>query len=167
MESPRILDLGTGSGAIAISIAKERRDAFMVATDISTAALEIAQSNLSFHQVTVQIINSNWYGHLTNELFDVVVCNPPYVARDDLHLDKYVTQFEPENSVISNNNGIRDLEIVISGAHKHLRTNGKLVVEHGFQQTQKVQQLFESKRFLNIVTHQDLCNLDRVTAGSL
>ena len=167
MKTPRILDLGTGSGVIAISIAKECNDAFVVATDLTASALEIAQVNATTHHVNLQIIKSNWYTELNNELFDVIVCNPPYVAIDDPYLDSFVTKFEPKNAVVSNNNGLQDLEIVISDAQNHLRTQGMLAVEHGFQQSKAVQRLFESNGFSNIETYQDLNQFDRVTSGNI
>lgn len=167
IKAPRILDLGTGSGAIAISIAKERHDAFVVATDMSTSALKIAKTNAAMHQVNVQFKNSNWFERLSNESYDVIVCNPPYVATDDPYLDNFVMEYEPVNAISSNKNGLQDLEIVISGAENYLRAQGILAVEHGFQQAQAVQRLFEYNAFSNIETHQDLSNLDRVTLGNL
>ena len=167
IKAPRILDLGTGSGVIAISIAKERNDAFVVATDLSASALEIAQLNATSHQVNIQFVKSSWYTELNDELFDVIVCNPPYVAIDDPYLDSFVTKFEPKKAVVSNNNGLQDLEIVISGAENHLRTQGMLAVEHGFQQSKAVQRLLESNGFSNIKTYQDLSQFDRVTSGNI
>ena len=167
IKAPRILDLGTGSGAIAISIAKERHDAFVVATDLSAPTLEIAKTNAAMHQVNVQFKNSNWYEHLSNEAYDVIVCNPPYVATDDPYLDNFVTKYEPVNAISSNKNGLHDLEIVITGAEKYLCAQGVLAVEHGFQQAQAVQHFFEYNGFSNIETYQDLSHLDRVTLGNL
>ena len=166
-QSPRILDLGTGSGAIAVSIAKQRSDCTVVATDISEPALEVAKLNAEKHKVSIQFIHSDWYQKLGTEKFDVIVCNPPYVAEQDPHLHQHVTKFESSKAVISKNNGLYDLELVITSAHQYLRPDGSLVIEHGFQQATRVRQLFERHGFKQAQTHKDLAKLDRTTFGKL
>lgn len=165
-KAPRILDLGTGSGAIAISLAKEREDAKVVATDISTQALNIAKQNAMQHRTEITFIQSSWYEHLDEKMFDAIICNPPYIAKDDLNLEKYVYQHEPNKSLISNKNGLQDLETVIAGAKQHLCSAGYLAVEHGFQQADKVQKLFNQFGFSSIQTHKDLAGLERATTGN-
>lgn len=162
-KNPRILDLGTGSGAIAISIKNELNNCEVIATDISLAALEVARQNAKRHNSNVVFIHSDWYEELSNEKFDVIVCNPPYIAQDDPHLDKNVARFEPHKALTSNNNGLFDLEIVISKANNYLEKPGNLIVEHGFQQAKKVQQLFNQNGFTSAQTLKDLAGLDRVT----
>jgi len=163
--APSILDLGTGSGAIAISIAKERDSSFVVATDVSETALEVAKLNAQNHEVSVQFILSNWYAKLGIEKFDVIVCNPPYIAEGDPNLESQDTQQEPSCALISKNNGLQDLELVIAGANQYLPFTGCLVVEHGFQQADKVQQLFNRYGFNPTQTRKDLAGLDRATTG--
>lgn len=164
-KAPRILDLGTGSGAIAISFAKEREDAKIVATDISSQALNIAKQNAKQHRTEITFIQSSWYENLDNKMFDAIICNPPYIAEDDPNLERYVYQHEPNKALISDKNGLQDLETVITGAKQHLRSAGYLAVEHGFQQADKVQKLFKQFGFSSIQTHKDLAGLERVTTG--
>ncbi|NNC68044.1 MAG: peptide chain release factor N(5)-glutamine methyltransferase [Gammaproteobacteria bacterium] len=164
-KAPRILDLGTGSGAISISVAKEREDAKIVATDISSQALEIAKKNAEKHNAEITFIKSSWYENLAEEIFDAIICNPPYIAKDDPDLDKHVYQHEPGKALISDENGLKDLELVIAGAKEYLSSTGYLAVEHGFQQAKKVQQLFDQHGFMSIQTHKDLTGLDRATTG--
>lgn len=166
-QAPQILDLGTGSGAIAIAIGKERNDCTIMATDISQLALEVATLNAEKHKVAIQFIHSDWYQKLGAEMFDVIVCNPPYVAEEDPQLHQYVKLFEPTHAVISNKKGTQDLENVITNAHQYLLSPGYLLLEHGFQQATEVQQLFKQHRFKQIRTHKDLSGLDRVTSGYL
>ncbi len=164
-KAPRILDLGTGSGVISISVAKEREDAKIVATDISSQALEIAKKNAEKHNAEITFIKSSWYENLAEEIFDAIICNPPYIAKDDPDLDKHVYQHEPGKALISDKNGLKDLELVIAGAKEYLSSTGYLAVEHGFQQAKKVQQLFDQHGFMSIQTHKDLAGLDRATTG--
>ena len=164
-KAPRILELGTGSGAISISVAKEREDAKIVATDISSQALEIAKKNAEKHNAEITFIKSSWYENLAEEIFDAIICNPPYIAKDDPDLDKHVYQHEPGKALISDENGLKDLELVIAGAKEYLSSTGYLAVEHGFQQAKKVQQLFDQHGFMSIQTHKDLAGLDRATTG--
>ncbi len=164
-QTPRILDLGTGSGAIAISISKESDDCVVVATDLSKQSLEVAKLNATKHQAPIQFIYSNWYKNIGREKFDVIVCNPPYVAENDPLLEQPVTQYEPSKAVISNDNGLQDLKLVIAGANQYLYSQGSLVVEHGFEQATKVQQLFKQYGFKQVKTYKDLAQLDRVTCG--
>ncbi len=164
-QTPRIMDLGTGSGAIAISIAKERSDCVVVATDISKQALDVANLNAAKHEAPIQFIYSNWYKKIGNEKFDVIICNPPYVAEDDPQLHQNVTRYEPSKAVISNDNGLQDLKLVIAGANQYLSSQGSLIVEHGFVQATEVQQLFKKYGFKQVKTYKDLAQLDRVTCG--
>ena len=169
IEAPRILELGTGSGAIAISIAKECSDCLITATDISKLALYVAKKNAEKHKAEITFLQSNWYENLTtdqtNKKYDAIVCNPPYIAKDDTDLEKHVSHHEPNCALISYDNGLRDLEIVIAGAVEHLQPTGFLIVEHGFQQAEQVQQLLNHNRFESIQTHKDLAGLDRATIG--
>ncbi len=163
--SPRVLDLGTGSGAIAISIAKERDDCLVMASDISSQALEVANRNAAQHKVDISFVQSNWYKDLASEIFDAIICNPPYIAKDDSYIEENVSKHEPSHALISEENGLYDLETVIANASRHLCSEGRLLVEHGFQQAEQVQRLFSQYGFNTIQTHKDLARLDRVTTG--
>ena len=164
-KASRALDLGTGTGCIAVAIASERRDCSVVATDVSTAALQVAGLNATRHNVNVTLICSNWYEKLSHAKFDAIVCNPPYVSRNDQNLAWQVATFEPQKAIISKNNGLHDLKQVIAGAHKHLHPHGYLIVEHGFQQAKAVRRLFKRHHFKRIRIHHDLAGLERAVSG--
>ena len=166
-QTPRILELGTGSAAIAVALAKERDDATVTATDISAPALKIAKQNAARHQVSIRFICSDWYQNLSAEKFDAIVCNPPYVAPEDSHLHPHVTRHEPTEAVISNHNGLQNLKLIITDAHRHLHVHGSLLVEHGFKQAAQVRKLFNQCGFKHVRTHPDLSGRDRVTSGHL
>lgn len=164
-EAPRMLDLGTGTGCIAVATASERRDCSIVATDVSTAALQVAELNATRHNANITLIRSNWYEKLSHVKFDAIVCNPPYVSRNDRNLAWQTVAFEPQKAIISKNNGLYDLKQVIAGAHKHLHPHGYLIVEHGFQQAKAVRQLFKRHHFKRIQVHHDLAGLERAVSG--
>jgi len=170
-KSPRILDLGTGSGAIAISIARERSDCTVVATDISSSVLETAQLNAKQHDVNIQFVLSAWFAELATEkfmkTFDVIVSNPPYIDISDQELDPFVSEYEPKLALISGQNGLYDLTEIINAAPAYLQEDGMLIVEHGFQQASSIKQLFSSVKFNNIYTHQDLARHPRCTSGNI
>lgn len=167
VNNPKILDLGTGSGAIAIALAKERQDSLITATDISDSALEIGYKNSRTHNVTVKFIKSDWFENIQSEKFDVIVSNPPYVASEDPNLDEYVLKYEPIKAFISNKQGLQDIESIITKANPYLFDSGTLVLEHGFKQANAVQKLFKKSGFDKITTYQDLNNLDRATVAKL
>ena len=166
-KTPRILDLGTGSGIIAIALAKQCSKCLITATDISHQALKIAKENAKKHKVAINFIQSDWYGNIENKKFDVIVCNPPYIAKDDSELDKFVMQYEPYDALISNGNGLKDIETVVAGAKKRLHPTGSLIIEHGFQQALSVNEMFIAHKFNNVFTSKDLAGLDRATIGTL
>ncbi len=166
LTTPRILELGTGSGAIAITIAKERNDCLITASDYSNHALEVANINAAQHNTKISFIHSNWYDGIPEQNYDVIVSNPPYIASNDPDLDQYVMKFEPTDALLSADNGLEDIQKIISGAVRHLTNNGYLLLEHGFQQKEKVQQLFNKYGFQKITTYKDLSGQDRVTSGT-
>ncbi len=167
IESPHILELGTGSGAIAIALAHSRKDCQITATDISSEALEIASLNASEHNADIRFVHSDWYSKLTGQKFDVIVSNPPYVAEQDPNLNNHVTLFEPKNAVISQKNGLEDLAEIIENAPKYLKSSGTLLIEHGFQQAESVYKLFAKANFDSIVNHYDLAGNPRCMQGNL
>lgn len=166
IKTPRVLDLGTGSGAIAIAIAKERPNCHVTATDTSAPALELAKQNALSNDVTVKFIQSDWFKNLTNDNYDVIVSNPPYIAKNDPELNKFVSDYEPNNALISDNDGLCDLAEIIGQASSFLSTSGRLIVEHGYQQAINVQKLFANENFCDIKSHSDLAGHLRCTSGT-
>lgn len=162
-----VLDLGTGSGAIALSIAKERPNATVIATDFSVDALKVAKQNAVFNNINnVQFMQGSWYDALSvKQQFDVIVSNPPYIDEHDQHLVDLT--HEPITALTAKNNGLADLEVIIVQASQWLKTKGWLLVEHGFDQAQAVQQLFMQAGFSDVKTVKDYGGNDRVTMGRL
>ena len=161
----RVLDLGTGSGAIAIAIASET-SAQVVASDISRQALDVCRQNTDTLNVELELVESSWYAEVSGT-FDVIVSNPPYLAEDDPHLDCGDLRFEPRIALISGSSGLESLGHVILEAPAFLNENGLLAVEHGFTQSLDVQKLFSSAGFLNVQSINDLNDLPRITFGFL
>jgi release factor glutamine methyltransferase len=157
----RVLDLGTGSGAIAIAIANAV-DVRMTAVDQSAAALNVAEENAKLHSASINFLFSDWYQNVT-ELFNVIVANPPYVAEQDPHLP--ALDHEPRSALVSGPDGLKDLRLIIHNASNHLQPNGWLLVEHGYNQEQAVAALFRRAEFRSVEMVKDLGNQPRVTLG--
>lgn len=161
-----ILDLGTGSGAIALAIAKNRPQADVIAADASPAALAIAQKNAGHLQISnVQFVWSDWFAALENTRFDVIVSNPPYIEDTDAHLQQGDLRFEPLSALASGADGLDDIRRIIDGCLLYLQPQGWLMLEHGYNQGQAVADLMAQAGLLNIETIQDLGGNDRVTIG--
>lgn len=161
----QVLDLGTGSGAIALSIGKERPHAHIIATDFSMPALQVAQHNAVLNQIgNVQLLQGSWYQVLeSGQRFDVIVSNPPYIDEQDQHLIDL--SHEPITALTAKNNGLADLEVIIGQAPQWLKPGGWLLVEHGYNQAQAVQQLFNQAGFNDVKTVKDYGGNDRVSLG--
>jgi release factor glutamine methyltransferase len=163
-DGARILDLGTGSGAIALALAVERDDCSIIATEHDPNALAVARRNAARHGCNVRFLQCDWFGDL-DEPFDVILSNPPYIAAADPHLD--ALNCEPRKALIGGADGLDDLRIIIGAAPDHLTRNGWLLVEHGWDQAQRVRTLFRDAGFAGLETHRDAAGLERVTAGQL
>ena len=162
----RILDLGTGSGAIALAIAHERPRAQVLATDTSTGALEVARGNAArLHLRNVGFRQGAWYAPVPGERFTLVVSNPPYIAVDDARVERQVRGYEPHAALYAGRDGLDALRTVIAEAPAHLVAGGWLVVEHGDRQGPAVRDLFAAAGFGAIATHRDLAGLERCTEG--
>ena len=164
----KILDLGTGSGAIALAIANAAPHALVSATDQSSEALEIAKSNAKHLglESRVQFMQGNWYEALGgNALFDVILSNPPYIAHQDPHLTQGDLRFEPISALTDHGSGLTCLETIIQGAVNHLKPMGLIAVEHGFDQSQQVSRLMSNEGLLNINHAVDLSGHIRVTSA--
>ncbi|MGD7035372.1 peptide chain release factor N(5)-glutamine methyltransferase [Methylotuvimicrobium buryatense] len=163
----RLIDLGTGSGIIAITLAAERPDSEVIATDFSTNALAIARRNAQQHNVrNIQFLQSDWLEAISDTaLFNLVVSNPPYVSDNDPHLAEGDVRFEPKSALIANNHGLSDIERIATAARRHLLPQGHLLIEHGYNQQDQVQAIFSQLNYRNIATYPDLSGQPRVTYG--
>lgn len=164
----RIADLGTGSGAIALAIAYERPHWQVVATDSSASALEIA--NLNAKQLQINNIDfrlGDWCAALRGEKFNAIVSNPPYIAENDPHLTQGDLPFEPISALVAGHDGLRELTRIITQGSSHLEKEAWLLLEHGYNQSEAVQKLFQEKGYSQIVAHRDLAGIKRVVSGVL
>ncbi len=162
----KIIDLGTGSGILAITLAAERPTADVIATDLSPAALTVAKLNaerLSTHNV--RFLQSHWFDAVPEQEFDLVISNPPYIAEDDPHLQQGDVRFEPDGALVSAENGLKDIRLIAEQARGHLKNGGHLLVEHGYNQQVEVQAIFEALNYRKVETHADLSGNPRVTSG--
>lgn len=163
----RVLDLGTGSGAIAVAIAHQRPDASVTALDASADALAVARKNAECNHVRVQFLHSDWYAALADERFDVIVSNPPYIEKNDPHLAQGDLRFEPADALTDHADGLSDLRIIVAGAARHLAEGGWLLMEHGYDQAEAVRALLRSQGFADVQSWQDLAGIERVSGGCL
>ena len=162
------LDLGTGSGAIALALASERLDMQWFAVDAQLGAVELAQDNCNQQQLSnVSIFQSNWFDAIKQQdnKFDLIVSNPPYIAKDDPHLSQGDVRFEPKPALVSGVDGLDDIKVIVSQSSMYLNTNGWLVLEHGYDQGKAVRDLMLFAGFNEVTTKQDYNNLDRITLG--
>ena len=165
---PRLLDMGTGSGALAVALAHTRPDAQVSALDASHAALAIATHNAIRHHTTVQFIHSDWYQALPQDAkFDLIVANPPYIVAGDPHLHQGDLRFEPVDALTDHADGLSSLRQIISGAPQHLQFGAWLLMEHGYDQAAKVRQLLAQQPFAQIQSWCDLAGIERVSGGQL
>ena len=165
---PSILDLGTGSGAIAISIALESPASHVVAADMSVAALQVATDNAQRLIAPVEFIESDWYAKLTGRRFDLIVSNPPYVAGGDAHLSMGDLRFEPQLALTDDSaDGLRSIRAIIAGASAHLVPGGWLLLEHGYDQAVPCQTLLLQAGFANLISIKDLAGIPRVAGGQI
>jgi release factor glutamine methyltransferase len=163
----RVLDLGTGSGAIALSIAHERPSAEVVAVDTSKAALEVARFNAQqLNLDNVRILSSNWFGALQGERFDIIVSNPPYIAADDVHLTQGDVRFEPRSALASGADGLDAIRSICTTAKTHLNAEGWLLFEHGYGQAVQARALLHQAGFGHVFSACDLAGIERVSGGS-
>jgi len=164
----KILDLGSGSGAVAITLALERPMAEVVAIEASAPALSITQDNARrLGAVNVHCLEGNWYAGLGVKKFDMIISNPPYIAAADSHLNAGDLRFEPRQALASGDDGLHDLRIIVAEAPAHLVEQGWLFLEHGYDQSAEVVELLCQHGFEQICALHDLAGLERVSGGCL
>jgi len=162
----RILDLGTGTGAIALALASERPDCEVTALDVVPEAVALARSNAESLGITnVKVLHSHWFNALDAQRFALIVSNPPYIDGDDPHLSQGDVRFEPKSALVADNHGLADIEILVSRARDFLEPDGWLVLEHGWQQGAQVRELFLSAGFTDVSTNKDYGDNERLTSG--
>jgi release factor glutamine methyltransferase len=160
----RVADLGTGSGAIALAIARERPSARVSATDLSRAALVVARENAARAGITnVDYIEGDWWQAVSGQHFDVVVSNPPYVAANDPHLLHDGLPYEPAMALVSGDDGMLALHTIVSGSVNHMRRGAWLLLEHGSTQGEAVRSLLSANGYRALATYRDLAGLERAT----
>lgn len=166
LDTLKLLELGTGSGAISISVANERPHLNITATDVSNFALDIAKENAETHQChNIEFKLGSWYQCVTETAYDMIVSNPPYVAEMDEHLSKGDLPFEPKVALSSGENGLNDIKHIVTSALNYLKAGGRLALEHGYDQAQSIQKLMSNVGFINVTTIQDHSGTDRITTG--
>jgi release factor glutamine methyltransferase len=161
-----VLDLGTGSGAIALSIANERPNTIVTAIDQSVEALAVATRNAARLQIgNVRLLQSNWYSSLTDtsNRFDLIVSNPPYIALDDPDLHPLVRRHEPTIALIPGPSGMEAIKAIVTRAPQHLSSSGWVILEHGWKQSSYVRDLLVHAGFAHVRSHADLAGHERVT----
>lgn len=161
----RVLDMGTGSGAIAISIAHARPDVHVTAIDVSEAALAVARQNAARNNANVAFLETDWYSALVGQQYDLIVANPPYIIKDDVHLRQGDLRFEPIGALTDHADGLSALRIIVNGANQHLVAGGWLLMEHGYDQAFAVRELLCAQGFTEVQSWQDLASIERVSGG--
>jgi release factor glutamine methyltransferase len=163
ISKPSVIDLGTGSGAIALAIKHRFQTASVVAVDSSAAALETASRNAGSLKLPIDLAQGGWWDAVPDKRFDLALSNPPYIADGDPHLA--ALRHEPQGALIAHGDGMADLEEIINGARAHLNPEGWLLLEHGHDQANALRQRLASAGFAQVQTLCDLAGLDRCTGG--
>ena len=168
LDKPRLVDLGTGSGIVAILLARRCPRAEVTAVDVSAAALDVARGNAARHGASVRFLLGDWYAPLGDERFDLIVSNPPYVADGDPHLALNGLPFEPPHALtdgVAGGDGLACIRRIVGEAAEHLEPDGWLLMEHGHDQAVEVRKLLERAGFLETASWRDGAGIERVSGG--
>jgi release factor glutamine methyltransferase len=164
--SAHVLDLGTGTGAIALALASEQPNWTLTASDVEPSAVTLAESNrqrLDLNNVTV--LQSNWFESIAEAQFDLIVSNPPYIDPEDPHLQQGDVRFEPRSALVASNHGLGDIELIVAAAAQYLRASAWLVFEHGYDQGEQSRVLLREAGFTQVFTDKDIAGMDRISGG--
>jgi release factor glutamine methyltransferase len=162
----RILELGTGTGAIAVTLKVHRPAATIVGTDISPQCLTLAGQNATRHQVDISWVESDWFSAIEAlEPFDMIVSNPPYIAQNDVYLTQGDLPAEPLLALSSGRTGLESLQQIIADAPDYLKPGGHLLLEHGYDQESAVTRLLKAQGFVDVICQYDINNLPRISMG--
>lgn len=161
----RLLDMGTGSGAIAVAVAHTRPDVLVTALDVSAAALDVARANAAANGARVRFVQSDWFTAVGDEVFDLIASNPPYIAAGDAHLAQGDLRFEPAGALTDHADGLSALRTIVDGAGGHLVAGGWLLLEHGYDQAEAVRGLLAHAGYADVQSWRDLGGIERVSGG--
>jgi len=163
----KILDLGTGSGVIGITLALEMIEPDITICDICPDALKVVSQNLQrFNIKNIKSIQSNWFQHVIEKDFDLIISNPPYIDVNDIHLIQPSIIYEPKKALASKNKGLADIAVIINQSKKYLKKGGRIIIEHGFDQANQIQNFFLTEQYDNIFSHQDINGKLRCTSAT-
>lgn len=164
----RVLDLGAGSGAIALSIGHARPSAEVIGVDTSAPALAVARENAQrLGVVNVRYVQSDWFAALHGQSFDLIVSNPPYIAAGDVHLSQGDVHFEPLSALVSGADGLDDIRLIVGQAGGFLENRGWLLLEHGYNQGAAVRDLLQQSGFSEVLSAKDIAGIERVSGGMI
>jgi release factor glutamine methyltransferase len=164
--NPRVLDLGTGSGAIGLSVALERPDALVDLVDVSPAALAVAEANRQkLGALNTRLLEGSWFEPVANHTYDLILSNPPYIAPGDPHLQDSGLQCEPLGALVADEGGLADLRRIGSQAPQYLAPGGRLLLEHGYDQGEATRSILSAHGFREVMTLRDLAGRERATGG--
>ncbi|WP_309137178.1 peptide chain release factor N(5)-glutamine methyltransferase [Pseudidiomarina homiensis] len=161
----RVLDLGTGTGAIALALKSERPQWQVVAVDKTIDAVKLAEANAARLGLAVEVQQSDWFRNITDQRFDLIVSNPPYIDARDPHLQQGDVRFEPHSALVAGASGFADLATIITTARSYLNGNGWLVLEHGWQQAERCRLALHEAGYGQVQSQRDYANLERITFG--
>ncbi|CZF77454.1 Release factor glutamine methyltransferase [Grimontia celer] len=161
-----VLDLGTGTGAIALAIASERKDMAVTGVDLRDEAAALAERNKVENGINnAQFMQSSWFGNVPEHRFTMIVSNPPYIDPEDPHLSQGDVRFEPKSALIADDHGLADIRVICQQSPEYLADSGWLLIEHGYDQGEVVRTIFSDAGFSDVETQHDYAGLDRVTLG--